>query len=355
MQDEYGEMTNKGESYFAVGRFHLESGAYLERPEVRYNCSGTLNDAKDNVLVVCHPLTGNSDLHSWWGGLVGPGRAFDTDKYYVVCANILGSCYGSTGPMSVKPQTGRPYMSDFPKVTVRDSVRLHLEMVKEGIGASGVAAVVGGSLGGMQALEWALLGEDFVRCVVPMACGASHTAWQIGTSEAQRQAIYTDPKWCGGKYDPADPPTSGLSVARMMAMISYRTPKSFQSKFGRKVNAKKGIFETRSYLEYQGKQFLSRMDPMSYIAITEQMDTHDVGAAGRGGIDAALASLRQPALIIGIDSDMLYPLHEQQELAEKIPGAEFSLIRSDDGHDAFLLAQEQVQAAISAFLKKQAA
>mmetsp|Transcript_45357 Transcript_45357/g.142231 ORF Transcript_45357/g.142231 Transcript_45357/m.142231 type:complete len:382 (-) Transcript_45357:201-1346(-) len=347
MKDEYGELTSAGEAYFA-GKFQLENGQWLDNPEVRYNCYGELNEAKDNVLVVCHALTGNSQVANWWGSLLGPGKAFDTDKYYVVCANILGSCYGTTGPLSRDPTTGSQYLIDFPKVSVRDTVNLHLKMMREGIGANQVAAVVGGSLGGMQTLEWALCGGDYVKSIVPIACGAAHTAWQIGTSECQRQAIYADPKWCNGRFDPNDPPLQGLAVARQMAMVSYRTAKAFQKKFGRET--KDGsMFQVRSYLEYQGEKFKTRMDPLSYLCITEQMDTHDVGRH-RGGIDAALASIAQPTLVLGVDSDVLYPLHEQEELAAKIPGAQFQIVNSNEGHDGFLLEQDQIQAAVKSFL-----
>lgn len=352
MKDEYGEMTSDGEAY-VVDRFQLENGVWLEGMEIRYNCYGTLNEAKDNVLVICHALTGNSDVASWWGGLLGPGKAFDTDKYFVVCANILGSCYGSTGPLSVNPATGQQYLVDFPKVSVRDTVNAHLDMVKNGIGANGIAAVVGGSLGGMQTLEWALCGGSYVKTIAPIACGAYHTAWQIGTSEAQRQAIYADPKWHGGRFDPSDPPTTGLSVARQMAMVSYRTAQAFHKKFGRDVDGKSGKFQVRSYLEYQGTKFLKRMDPLSYIAITEQMDTHDVGRH-RGGVDAALKSIAQPTFIAGVDSDNLYPIFEQEELAAKIPNATYQVIRSDEGHDGFLLEQEQLGSALTRFLDEHA-
>mmetsp|Transcript_4819 Transcript_4819/g.19323 ORF Transcript_4819/g.19323 Transcript_4819/m.19323 type:complete len:380 (-) Transcript_4819:93-1232(-) len=348
MQDEYGELSSAGES-FVVERLQLESGQWLDGAEVRYNTYGQLNGAKDNVLVVCHALTGNSEVHKWWSGLLGPGKAFDTDKYLIVCANILGSCYGSTGPMSLDPKSKLPYLVDFPQITVRDTVQLHLRMVKEQLGANKIAAVVGGSLGGMQALEWALCGGDFVERVVPIACGGYHTAWQIGVSECQRQAIYADPKWCGGRCNPDDLPLQGLAVARQMAMVSYRTAKAFHGKFGRE-KRKDGLFQVRSYLEYQGEKFKSRMDPLSYVAITEQMDTHDLGRH-RGGVDAALAGIKQPTLVIGIDSDILYPLAEQEELNEKIPDSEMVVVTSNEGHDGFLLEQEQIQAAILKFLK----
>lgn len=226
-------------------------------------------------------------------------------------------------------------------------------MVKEALGARSVACVVGGSLGGMQALEWALLGgAAFVRSAVVIACGARHTAWQIGISETQRQAIYADPNWRGGAFDPQRPPAQGLSVARQIAMFSYRTPQGFDSKFGREVHEGedgRAVFQVRRYLEYQGQKFLTRFDALTYVRLTEKMDTHDVGRA-RGGVEAALRAVQQPVLVLGIDSDVLYPLREQEELAAAMPQGELRVVSSREGHDGFLLEQQQVGGAISEFL-----
>lgn len=323
-------MDDSGETYVSDS-FLLESGIRLKKAMVRYNCYGKVNEARDNVIVVCHALTGNSALSTWWGGLLGPGKTFDTDKYFVVCANVLGSCYGSSGPKSIDPDTGKPYGMNFPDVTIRDSVALHLEMVQKGLNISRVHAVIGGSMGGMQALEWALLGQTFVRSVVIIGCGAVHTGWQISISEAQRQAIYADPNWNKGNISLETPPLKGLSIARQFAMITYRTANAYHSKFGREKD-KTGKWKARSYLEYQGEKFLERFDAIAYVKLTEKMDTHDVGR-GRGGVDAALGSIKCATLIMGIDSDILYPLHEQQELTKKIPNSKFKVISSRDGHD----------------------
>jgi len=267
--------------------------------------------------------------------------------------------------MSRDPATGQVYGPRFPHVTIRDTVRLHMRMLKEAVGVRSVASVVGGSMGGMQALEWAFLGlsgggsrgaeagesgESFVKSAVVIACGARHTAWQIGISETQRQAIYADPNWQGGAFDPAAPPVQGLAVARQIAMFSYRTSHGFENKFGR-ARAEDGRYEVRRYLEYQGQKFLSRFDALTYVRLTEKMDSHDVGR-DRGGVDAALRSLRIPVLVIGIDSDVLYPLHEQEEMAGLIPMGELKVVQSRNGHDAFLLEQQQVGGAIAQFLRK---
>ena len=380
MDDEYGEMTTDGDTYVHPSPFILESGQTISEAQLRYMTYGTLNEAKDNVIVVCHALTGNASLHSWWGDLLGPGQAFDTSKYFVVCSNILGSCYGSTGPSSINNSTQSIYGMSFPDVSVQDTVRLQLHMLQDELNISSIKCVIGGSFGGMQAVEYAVQAgtisspfavddEDgratpFVRSVMPIACGAAHTAWQIAISEVQRQAIYADPKWNGGDVDANDPPSKGLSVARQIGMVSYRTAKGYETKFGRKLrddvnddsgetksapygsNAK---WQVKSYLEYQGYKFLSRFDPVTYVKLTEQMDTHDVGR-NRGGKVEALSSVKIPAMVLGIDSDVLYPLHEQEELAALFPNGELRIIHSEAGHDGFLLEQDQVAANISDFL-----
>lgn len=225
MRDEYSQMDASG-STFTTHNFVLESGTVLPTAEVRYNTFGSLNAARDNLLVVCHALTGNSRLDIWWGSMLGPGKTFDTDKYLVVCANVLGSCYGTTGPRSTDPTTGRPYGTTFPLCTIRDTVRLHMLMCQEGLGARRCAAVVGGSLGGMQALEWGLIGGSFVGKTVAIGCGAQHTAWQIGISEAQRQAIYNDVAWGDGRDVDMDRPNKGETVSPMSCLHVPSLPKS---------------------------------------------------------------------------------------------------------------------------------
>eukprot|EP00563_Minutocellus_polymorphus_P004977 CAMPEP_0181027332 /NCGR_PEP_ID=MMETSP1070-20121207/4110_1 /TAXON_ID=265543 /ORGANISM="Minutocellus polymorphus, Strain NH13" /LENGTH=531 /DNA_ID=CAMNT_0023104571 /DNA_START=87 /DNA_END=1682 /DNA_ORIENTATION=+ len=388
MDDEYGEMTTEGHTFTYPEPFKLESGEVLPRAEVRYMTYGTLNEARDNVLVICHALTGNASLHSWWGDLLGPGQTFDTSRYFVVCANILGSCYGSTGPASPLMEAAgddenasvgdddyvskEVYSVDFPDVSVQDTVRLQLHMLQDELKISSVKCVIGGSFGGMQAVEYAAqagsikspfaVDDDegravpFVRSVVPIACGARHTAWQIAISEVQRQAIYADPKWNQGNPSWDDLPWAGLSVARQIGMVSYRTAKGYDKKFGRDLKEEvtppygsDARWEVKGYLEYQGYKFLSRFDPVTYLKLTEQMDSHDVGR-NRGGAKEALSSVHIPALVLGIDSDVLYPLHEQDELASLLTNGELKVIKSDAGHDGFLLEQTQVADYISEFL-----
>lgn len=372
MDDEYGEMTSEGEEYQFPGNFELESGGKLAKATLRYQTYGTLDSDRKNALVVCHALTGNASLHGWWGDLLGPKKPFDTSKYFVVCANILGSCYGSTSPRSLDPATQKPYGTDFPDVSVKDTVRLQLNMLKDHLGLNSVKCVIGGSFGGMQALEFAAQAgtslnnfnvnaeEPFVKSVIPIGCGASHTAWQIGISETQRQAIYADPKWNNGKPDWDDLPLQGLAVARQIGMISYRTHSGYQTKFGRTLKlpvtppyGSAAQWNVKSYLEYQGQKFLTRFDPITYIKLTEQMDTHDLGR-GRGGIQNALRNIHIPAMVLGINTDILYPLSEQEELVHLLPNSELKIILSDAGHDGFLLEQKQVGTFITQFLNSQA-
>lgn len=345
LEDEYGEMDDSGQT-FAVKNYMLESGAVLKKAEARYATFGTLDTSKDNVIVVCHALTGNARLDEWWAPLLGPGKPFDTDKYLIVCANTLGSCYGSTGPPSINPDTGKPYGVDFPDVTIRDSVGLHMRMVKEGLGANGIQCVVGGSMGGMQALEWAVQGGNFVKGCITIGCGPYHSAWQIGISEVQRQAIYMDKAWQEGRHFEA---VEGLAVARMGAMISYRTAIGYHSKFGREVSPKDGKYQVVKYLEYQGKKFEERFDPVSYVKMTEQMDTHDVGR-GRGGVEAALSKVSAKTMVMAMTSDILYPPADSMKLQQMIPDSSYTWVETQQGHDGFLLEYDQVGTAVSNML-----
>ncbi|MBI5067647.1 MAG: homoserine O-acetyltransferase [Deltaproteobacteria bacterium] len=311
----------------------LEQGGELP-VRVAYREWGKLDDRGENCVVVCHALTGSADADRWWTGMFGPGRALDPDQDYVVCSNILGSCYGTTGPASLDPRSGQPWRGDFPAITVRDMVRAQRELVRQ-LGVKKVRLVVGGSLGGMQTLEWGFSFPDLVEAIVPIACSARHSAWAIGISEAQRQAIYADPRWRGGAYDPADPPAAGLAAARMMAMVTYRSMPSFEQRFGRRAQAA-DLFAMESYLRYQGKQLVDRFDAATYVALTRAMDTHDV-SRGRGEYEEVLRGLRLPALVVSIDSDTLYLPQEQEEIARLLPGARLARLASIDGHDAFLI------------------
>ncbi|MGH8505023.1 MAG: homoserine O-acetyltransferase MetX [Stenotrophobium sp.] len=312
----------------------LESGTVLPQMTVAYRTWGALNHARDNTVLVCHALTGSADVDQWWSGLLGPDRALDPTRDFILCSNVLGSCYGTTGPRSINPLTGAPYGGDFPHITVRDMVRVQAHLLDE-LGIARLALVIGGSLGGMQVLEWAALYPGRVGSIVVIGCGVRQSPWAIAWSEAQRQAIYADPNWRGGNYSPSTPPTAGLAAARAMAMLSYRHWREFQRRFGRRQRAD-GVFEIESWLAHHGDALVRRFDAASYVTLTRAMDSHDLGSQ-RGDYTAVLAGLDVPALVIGINSDLLYPLAEQQELAGLLPSAKLAVLDSLHGHDAFLI------------------
>ena len=376
LQDEYGEMTG-GDLMFYVPAFELESGLSLD-VRVAYRTWGTLSPSADNCLFVAHALTGNAAVDTWWGALHGEGKPIDTSRYFVVGANMLGSCYGSTGPLDEVPQghgraawvapragthkeaAGSRYAADFPYVTIRDNVRVH-QLLLQHLGVGAVHAVIGGSAGGMQALEWAIMYPSYVRRAVVVAACAAQTAWQIAISEGQRQAIYRDPDWNHGFYSPDAPPAQGLSVARQGAMIWYRSSEAYASKFGRKHQpatpgspAAKALansggggkgapdsYAVECYLEHQGSKFVDRFDANAYVSLTRTLDSHDVGR-GRGPIEQVLAAIHQPVTIVAISSDVLYPPHMQQHLAAHIPKATLRTVESAQGHDGFLLESDAV-------------
>lgn len=337
-------------------QFTLESGTTLREVPVAYQTWGTLTAAGDNAVLVCHPLTGDTDVTDWWGDLLGPGRALDPTEEFVVCLNVPGSPYGSVSPVTHDPATGDPYGADFPDVTIRDTVALHRRALEE-LGVRQAACAIGGSMGGMQVLEWAFEttpdGAPFVRSLVPVAVGGRHTAWQIGWSETQRQAIYADPKWRGGQYPLDDPPTQGLATARMMAMVSYRSHPSFDGRFGRdEMPEKEGTpYAVESYLRHQGEKLVGRFDPSCYVHLTQQMDTHDV-ARDRGDYEAVLSTIDQPSLVVGIDSDVLYPLAEQRELATHMPQSTLEILSAPHGHDTFLIELDALNELVSTWRAK---
>ncbi|KAF8471959.1 Alpha/Beta hydrolase protein [Kalaharituber pfeilii] len=420
------------QSVAVVPLFTLESGVTLHQVPVAYKTWGKLNANRDNAMVICHALTGSADVEDWWGPLIGPGRAFDTKRYFVVCCNSLGSPYGSASPCTLNPDTGERYGPEFPLTTIRDDVAIH-KLILDDLGVKQVAVAIGGSMGGMLVLEWAYYGLDYVRAIVPLATSARHSAWCISWGEAQRQSIYSDPKYDDGYYPFDDPPVTGLGAARMSALLTYRSRNSFESRFGRNTpdpsriryinqpyrppstpqeehwavhndglkNGKRlasqstsprsgnsppppstdnlttttsplhpphqrrapTYFSAQSYLRYQGEKFVKRFDSNCYIAITRKLDTHDVSrgrapinaegeSTSPGNVAAALAQIKQPTLVIGIESDGLFTFQEQQELATYIPNARLERIDSPEGHDAFLLQFEEVNRHISDFLRE---
>jgi homoserine O-acetyltransferase len=290
----------------------------------------------------------------WWDGMIGPGKAFDTDKYFVVCSNILGSCYGTSGPSSINAKTKTSFRSAFPQMTVRDMVNLQFSLLTY-LGVQKIMLITGGSLGGMQALEWAVMYPQMVESIVPIATSVQHSAWCIGLNHLAREAIVNDPVWNNGNY--TSQPEFGLSLARKIAMVSYRSDLNYNHRFAREriknndhLFDEKNLFQVESYLNYQGQKLVKRFDANSYLYISRAMDAHDI-SRGRGSLIDVLASIKTRVLCIGIDSDILYPAHEQKHIANHIPGAIYREVHSPAGHDAFLIEFEQLTDFIKPFLR----
>lgn len=333
--------------YFRVpGSFRLESGKVLDEVTVAYRTWGDPANAARNAILICHALTGSADVDAWWPGIIAEGGAFDPRRDYIVCSNILGGCYGTTGPASLRPGGRERYRASFPRVTVRDMVNLQ-RLLLDHLGVDSLALVTGPSLGGMQALEWALMYPERVRSIVPIGVGGRHSAWCIAMSEAQRTAIYADPNWHGGNYSDDRPPLQGLAAARMMAILSYRSWHSFDDRFGRR-KRDDGDFEVQSYLRYQGEKINRRFDANSYVRLTQAMNDHDV-ARGRGSYREVIRGIAQRALVVSVSSDLLYPPHEQQTLVQHLPHVTYEILNSGDGHDGFLIESAELGRIIAGF------
>jgi homoserine O-acetyltransferase len=348
----------------------LQSGDQFGPVTLAYETWGNLNAEGNNAILITHALTGNSHAHdpqrpddpkaAWWNLLIGLGRPFDTSRYYVICSNVLGGCYGSTGPSSIAPETGRPYGMRFPVITIRDMVRAQ-RMLIERLGVRQLAMVAGGSIGGQQALEWAVMFPELVRNVVVVAATASLTAQAIAFSEVERQAIMADPRWKGGEYQPGEGPTAGLSIARMLAMITYQSEEAMELRFARnparigdiptpsRAVTPGGRFDVESYLYYQGESLVRRFDANSYLYISRAMDLYDV-SEGYPSLEAALRRIQSRALFIGIRSDFLFPASRVRLLAEQLRAlggnALYTELDSPYGHDAFLKEWDQMTAAL---------
>lgn len=315
--------------------FRLESGADLPGVQVAYRTWGRLAPEGGNAVLVCHALTGSADADVWWSGLFGPGKALDPERDFIVCSNVLAGCYGTSGPIQPHPDDGEPWGSRFPVVTIRDMVRLQA-LLLDRLGVERLSLVLGPSLGGMQVLEWAACYPQRVGAMAPIGVSGRHSAWCIAIGETQRRAIMLDPDWCGGRYPLDRPPRHGLAVARMMAMSTYRSWENFESRFGRKTQDWDDQFAVSSYLNYQGEKLYRRFDANTYVRLTQAMDSHDL-ARGRGDYAEVLGHLAMPALIVSVDSDVLYPPREQAELAELLPAARYETLHTPAGHDGFLI------------------
>ena len=328
--------------YHHPGVFHLESGETLEEVQVGYR---TWGEPRSEAILICHALTGSADADEWWEGLFGPNRSFDPEQDFVIASNVLGGCYGTTGPTSLRPGTERWYGHDFPRVTIRDMVDLQAGLLDH-LEVETLELVIGGSMGGMQALEWAAMYPDKVAGGVAIGVGSHHSAWSVAFSEAQRAAIWADPKFLDGDYQPGLGPDNGLAVARMIAMISYRGKANFESRFGRKTLEDE--FEIQSYLRYQGQKLVGRFDANTYLRLVDAMDSHDL-ARGRGDMDQVLTGLKTPFLTVGISSDILYPATEVEELATGLPNARYQMLHAPQGHDSFLIDMANLDGIVSRF------
>lgn len=327
----------------------LESGAVLPEVSIAYHAYGKLNEERNNVIWICHALTANSDVQDWWPGMVGEGCPFDTDRYYVVCANILGSCYGTTGPCTVNTHTGKPWFHVFPLVTIRDMVQVH-QLLCDHLGIQSIHLLVGGSMGGYQALEWSVMNPGLIRELFLLASSARESAWGIAIHSAQRLAIEADGTW---KQDTPNAGAKGLKAARAIGMLTYRNYGTYQATQTDPDNEKVDNFKASSYIEHQGNKLVNRFDAYSYWTLTKSMDTHNI-SRGRGqSLEKVLNSISQPTLMISIKSDLLCPPEEQRFMAHHLPHAHLVEIDSPYGHDGFLVEREQIARSLLEWLSRQ--
>ena len=338
----------------------LDSGANLTPVDVAYETYGELNDNKSNAVLILHAFSG--DAHAagqdketgnpgWWDSMIGPGKGFDTHKYFVISSNVLSGCRGTSGPGSVNPETGCPYAMSFPPVTIADMVRLQ-KMLIDYLGIKRLLAVSGGSMGAMQALQWAVAYPEAVAAAIPIAGTARHSAQQIAFNEVGRQAIMADPDWNEGNYYGKRPPARGLAVARMVGHITYMSDQSMREKFGRRLRDQ-NQFEVESYLRYRGSQFVDRFDANSYLYITKAMDYFDL-TNGRQSLSAAFENVKSRFLVISFTSDWLYPSYQSLEVVRALRGhncdVAYCELPTNYGHDAFLVNVEEQAELVRGFL-----
>ncbi len=361
----------KTKKYIHEGKIELASGVKFGPIEIAYETYGKLNGEKTNAILICHALSGDAhaagwhegdEKPGWWDNMIGPGKALDTEKYYLICSNILGGCKGTTGPSSINPQTGKPYGLDFPIVTVSDMVKVQKKLV-DYLEIDQLLAVVGGSLGGMQALQWAIAYPEKVRFCIPIASTCKSSPQQIAFNEVRRRAIMADPKWNRGNYYDQEPPKDGLQLARMIGHITFLSEGSMERKFGRKLQDKNKYsfdfdidFEVESYLHYKGGSFVERFDANSYLYITKAVDYFDLTNNKERSLKEVFAGVKSRFLIVAISSDWLYPPYQSKEIVRALEANDvdvtYSEMGSMYGHDAFLLEPEQLRYIITNFLSR---
>lgn len=326
--------------------FELENGISLQGIDITYTTSGKLNEQKDNVVWVFHALTGNAEPSAWWPGLFGPGNIFNPEEYFIVCANVIGSCYGSTGPSSINRFTGKPYLEHFPLLTIKDINKAH-ELLRKSLNINKIKIGIGGSLGGQQLLEWAATQPDLFDVIIPIATNAKHSAWGIAFNEAQRMALTADSTYYDGTLTGG---RAGLKAARAIAMLSYRTQDIYQ-KNQTDFEPLTDNFRASSYQQYQGEKLSQRFSAHAYYILSKAMDSHNLGR-GRESINKALNNISSKALVVGIKTDLLFPIEEQELIATEIPDGEIQIIESIFGHDGFLVETKLLSETIKNFLEK---
>ena len=324
--------------------FSLESGATLPGFQLHYTTYGTLNEARDNVVWVCHALTANAQVLDWWAGLFGPGNLYNPDEYLIICANMLGSCYGSTGPLSENPLTGEPFYHDFPALTNRDIVH-GFDLLRQHLNITQIHTLIGGSMGGQQALEWTIMRPGLVQHLIQVASNAQHSPWGIAFNESQRMAIQYDATW--SENSPAAG-LNGLRTARSIALLSYRHYQTYANAQQETSADKTDGFRASSYQQYQGDKLARRFNAFTYWILSKAMDSHHVGR-GRGSIEEVLHSISAHCLFVGVNTDILFPLVEQERLARYVPHAQYTAISSNYGHDGFLIEVEKLARTIRHF------
>lgn len=328
--------------------FELECGDILPGVTIAYHTYGTLSPERDNVIWVCHALTANSDIPDWWAHTVEPGRFLDPERYFIICANILGSPYGTTCPMSINPATGEPWYDSFPKVTMRDIVKGHMLLAKH-LGIDRVELLIGSSIGGFQCMEWAIMQPSFPRRLALIATSDRQRPWGIAFNESQRMAIEADQTW--GEHRP-DAAYAGLATARAISMLSFRGREAYDlTQDDPERDAKTDAFRVCSYQRYQGKKLADRFDAYSFMSILYSSDSHNV-ARGRGSVQEALSAITAPTQIVAITTDNLYSVEGHDNLLNYIPKARIHIIKSSYGHDGFLVEHNQLNDIITAFLNE---
>lgn len=352
---------------------HLESGATFGPITIAYETCGELNAAKNNAILICHALSGDAHVAGyyskadekpgWWEIMVGPGKGIDTDKYFVVCSNILASCMGSTGPGSINPATNNPFGLQFPVITIGDMVKAQKALMDH-LGITKILSVIGGSIGGMQVLEWAVRYPEMVVSAIPLASTTRHSALAIAFNEVARQAIMADPKWNNGNYYAGEKPDHGLAVARMIGHITYLSDESMRHKFGRRLQDKDDFsfqfdadFQVESYLRYQGTKFVDRFDANSFLYITKAGDYFDLEKQyGAGSSVKAFSRARAKFLVVSFTSDWLYPTYQSKAMVKSMKkndlDVSFCEIEAEWGHDAFLLPNQRLSSLIKGFLER---